>query len=131
MLHADAVMWSPSRGSLQALVLLALSAEACRGCNALQDDQGSNASVTAIAGALANAIITATIKADAPAIAAARPVVHCQTLAPPQDVIGPALAKIARQKTQRTHGGAQIESAQYEIRVAAHILSSGRTSSAA
>ena len=118
-------MWSTPRGTWHGLVLLALLAAGHRVCYALGEDQGQNASVAAIAGALANAIITATIKADAPAIAAARPVVHCHTLAPPQDVIGPALAKIARQRTQRAHGGAQIESTQYEIKVVAHVLSSG------
>ncbi len=131
MLHGGAIMWSASPGSLRAVVLFALLAAARRGCNALNEEQGSNASVAAIAGALANAIITATIKADAPAIAAARPVVHCHTLAPPQDVIGPAFEKISQQKVQHTHGGAQIESTQYEIKVVAHVLSSGLISRAA
>ena len=126
-IHHDAVMHHAPGRLLHALSLLALSAAQHRGCLALSHDVASNATVVDIADALANDIITATIHAEAPAVQ--RPVVHCHTPAPPAEVVGAALAKIARQK-QHSHSTAQIESAPFVIKVAVHVLSSGASSCA-
>ena len=119
-------MLSETRRLRQALLLLAVSAVVRRGCAALKHDLAFNTSVADIADALANAVIASTIDAQAAKAAAARPVVHCHTPAPPPEILEPALDKISRQK-QRSHSGPQIESGPSEIKVAVHVLSSGVT----